>query len=261
VRVTGDIQLHYRFARAQTPSKAPPLICLHCSPVSSRIYDAFLGPMSQDRTVVAIDTPGYGGSDPLTGTASIAGYASAIGEAVEQLVDGPVDLFGYHTGSAVALELGRAQPTAIRRIVMNSALLFGQAEHDSLGMLKARGAMTIAERADELPAYWRFFRDWWRDVPDDETTWPLFLDSVLRASGQMDGFFAAFDYDFEAALRATTHPFLLLNPSDDLHEATLRAGPFLGDHGRMHLLPGWTHGFLHLHAEETAALLRDFLSA
>jgi len=82
---------------------------------------------------------------------------------------------------------------------------------------------------------------------------------MRQASGQLDGFFAAFSYDFEGALRSVAHPVLLLNPSDDLHEATLRAKPLLKVDGRMLDLPGWTHGFLQARAEETAALLRTFL--
>lgn len=259
-RTADGRQLHYRFAGAK-PCSAPPLLCLHCSPISSRVFEAFLAPMARDRRVIAIDTPGYGGSDALAGEASIDGYAAAIGEAVAGIVEGPVDLFGYHTGSAVALALAAARPGAVRRLVLNSALIFDETERAGLAMFEARKAMTVAQHVADIPAYWRFFRDFWPELPDDASTWPLFLDSLLGPGAQMDGFFAAFAYDFAAALRDVAHPLLLLNPSDDLHAATLRAKPLLKPDGRMLDLPGWTHGFLHARAEETAALLRSFLTA
>ena len=53
-------------------------------------------------------------------------------------------------------------------------------------------------------------------------------------------------------------PILVLNPEDDLYDYTRRAAPLLQD-GRVHDLPGWSHGFLDIHTAEVAELLRAFL--
>ena len=51
---------------------------------------------------------------------------------------------------------------------------------------------------------------------------------------------------------------LILNPEDDLWDYTPRAAPLLKN-GRVHDLPGWTHGFLDARTSETATLVREFL--
>ena len=54
-------------------------------------------------------------------------------------------------------------------------------------------------------------------------------------------------------------PLLILNPEDDLWELTPQAKPFIKN-GRIHDLPGWTHGAMDSHTEEMAAIVRAFLA-
>lgn len=58
--------------------------------------------------------------------------------------------------------------------------------------------------------------------------------------------------------KEVNHPVLILNPEDDLWDYTPRAAPLLKN-GRVHDLPGWTHGFLDARTSETATLVREFL--
>ena len=69
---------------------------------------------------------------------------------------------------------------------------------------------------------------------------------------------AAFNYPRGDVLPTLTQPILVLNPEDDLYDYTLRAAAKL-QNGRVHNLPGWSHGFLDIHTAEVAALLRGFL--
>ena len=73
------------------------------------------------------------------------------------------------------------------------------------------------------------------------------------------GFRAAFAYDLREALPQIEQPILILNPEDDLWELTPLAEPFLKN-GRIHDLPGWTHGHLDMHTEEMAGIVRAFLA-
>jgi len=73
------------------------------------------------------------------------------------------------------------------------------------------------------------------------------------------GFRAAFAYDLTEALPEIEQPILILNPEDDLWALTPRAKPFLRN-GRIHDLPGWTHGHLDMHTEEMAEIVRGFLA-
>src|SRR5690606_14891693 len=55
-------RIHYRRA-----GSGPPLVLLHASPSSSRVQIPLLRAWADDFTVIALDTPGFGLSDPLPG--------------------------------------------------------------------------------------------------------------------------------------------------------------------------------------------------
>ena len=54
-------------------------------------------------------------------------------------------------------------------------------------------------------------------------------------------------------------PLLILNPEDDLWELTRLAEPHIKN-GRIHDLPGWTHGAMDSHTEDMATVVRAFLT-
>jgi len=121
----GTGQLHFR--RAEPPAGAPrrrPVFCLHQTPTSSLEFEPLMHELAQDRLVVALDTPGYGGSDGPTTPQSIDWYAAILAHAMESLGFGagplgrPV-LFGYHTGAVLAAQVALAVPTLVAGIVLH----------------------------------------------------------------------------------------------------------------------------------------------
>ncbi len=70
---------------------------------------------------------------------------------------------------------------------------------------------------------------------------------------------AAFSHPLSERLVALGQPILVLRPHDDLVEQTARAADLL-QNGRVHDMPGFTHGMLDTRTAEIAALLRSFLS-
>ena len=53
----------------------PPVVCPHQTPTSSLEFEPLMRELATDRLVVALDTPGYGGSDGPSGPRSIEFYA------------------------------------------------------------------------------------------------------------------------------------------------------------------------------------------
>ena len=255
-------QIHYRAAKPSAGNPEDwktPLICLHPSPMCGVVFERFIEVMGQDRLVLAPDTTGYGQSDPPPEPVGIPDFAGAMTDLLKSQGIGTVDVMGYHTGSATTLELARQQPDLARRLVIVSALMHSQEEFAEIADFLEKGAVVpLDEQAANLSKRYAFFEEFWPDVPKGETGWRVFFNSHVQAPISHWGFRAAFAYDFPAALKATTHPLLILNPEDDVWEVTPLATPFI-QNGRIHDLPGWTHGFLHIHAEETAAVVRDFL--
>lgn len=256
-------QIHFRAAKPAKGDRQTwqtPLICLHPSPMCGVVYERFIEAMATDRLVLAPDTPGYGMSNAPPEPVGIPDFAGAMLDLLDDQGLGTADIMGYHTGSATTLELALQAPGRARKLVIVSALMHTKEEFAEIADFLEKGAaVPLAEQVAQLSERYAFFEEFWPDVPKGETGWRVFFNSHLQAPISHWGFRAAFAYDFPAALKATTHPLLILNPEDDVWEVTPLAKPLLKGDGRIHDLPGWTHGFLHVHANETASIVRSFL--
>ena len=113
-------QMHLYMARPETDAGRPPLVCFHMSPYSSVIYESFLAEMGKDRLAIAVDSPGFGNSDPTPQPPVIQDFGAAMDDVITTLGLETVDVMGFHTGSKVSLELARRRPDAVRRAVLAS---------------------------------------------------------------------------------------------------------------------------------------------
>lgn len=249
-------QMHYRIAQPERAEHSP-LISLHMSPSSGRIYDALLRDMGRDRIAIAPDTPGFGESDPPANPPEIADFARANFGLLDQLgIAGPVDVMGYHTGSLTAMEMARQQPERVRRLVLVSAAMFTPEE---FAQMKVEFApRPLHEDGQHLVDLWLELRHWRDPAQSLEDTQWNFAEHLRGGQTAWWGHHAAFNYPRGDVLPTLSLPILILNPEDDLYDYTLRAAPLL-QNGRVHDLPGWSHGFLDIHTAEVAALLRGFL--
>ena len=249
-------QIHYRIV--ESSGDGMPLLLLHPSPLSGIVWDGFMAAMGSDRTVVALDTPGFGESSAPDTDPEIADYAGAMADALEALGLTQIDVMGYHTGSLTAVELSRLYPDLIRKIVMISATVFTEDEREAFRTQYT--PKTLEQKGQGLSQGWEFIKEFWRDEPDPSRRWDIFLEGQRLHDVSHLGHRAAFNYDLEAALKDSPKPILILNPEDDLWAYTPRAAPLL-QNGAVHDLPGWTHGFLDAHTDEVTALVRAFLDS
>lgn len=251
-------QIHYRYAGDKNSTEVP-LMCLHASPLSGILYEYWLAEMGKDRFAVAPDTPGYGGSDTPAEPPLIGDLADAMIGFMDSVGLQTVDVMGYHTGSFTSADLAMRYPDRIRKVIMISAPIFDDA---MIADYKTRIydpapplADVLASTADSLKKNGRgMFRDMTEERYEDVS-----IERLRHFRTGNWGFRAAFAYDLTAALPEIDHPILILNPEDDLWELTPRAKPFLKN-GRIHDLPGWTHGHLDMHTEEMADIVRRFLA-
>ncbi|WP_174279507.1 alpha/beta fold hydrolase [Sphingomonas bacterium] len=256
----GGRQMHLRRAAPEDGADAPPLFCFHMSPMSGRVYEAFLAAIGTDRTAIAPDTPGFGASDQPPPLPTIDDYADAMAALIEATgVTRPVDLMGYHTGSLIAVALAHRHPAFVRRIVAIGMPIFDDADRAELQALYAR--VPPAEDGSHLVDFWRRFLLWNRaggsTIDEVADAFPCGL--LGRADGWW-GHRAAFAFAAEAVLPHVAQPLLVLNPADDLTAQTARAAPLLRN-GHMLDVPGWGHGFLDRQTRDAARLVRSFLDA
>jgi pimeloyl-ACP methyl ester carboxylesterase len=234
-----------------------PVICLHATAYSARSFQPFLQAMGRRRRAIAIDAPGYGGSDRPPRPIDLAGYAAIIGDAIDNLGGGPAHLFGYHTGALIAAELARQRPDLIRRLILIGPPVFsGREQAEWKKRLVVR--TTLGDRLDQFAERWDYLVERRPPGVDLATGFGNFVDE-LRA--YPDGWWAhdaAFSFDGEACMRAVTQRTLVLNPDTALQEASRRAAALLPA-GRIVELPHLGRSILQTGAEELADRVEAFL--
>lgn len=114
-----------RYARA---GSGPPLVCVHGYPETGLLYERLADCLGDAFTVVAVDWPGLGGSEPWPGMTAPRDRASQLLGILDALVDEDAYLFGTDMGGPPALLAAARQPDRIRGVVASNALLFGDGE-------------------------------------------------------------------------------------------------------------------------------------
>lgn len=252
-------QIHYwQGGTADMPGKVP-LLCLHASPGSSRSYGAFLPLMAVQRPVLAADTPGYGLSDPPPSQPRIEDYAEAMIAMADSLNLQKIDLLGNHTSSSTALEIAIRRPDLVRRIVINSALVFAPEELATIRQnASAYAGLTFDAAANKVAVDWPRMRAMQRDM-SEEDAWAFFWEVNRNPTRSSWGYEASFAYDARAALPRVTQPLLVVSPNDILRAPSLRARGLMRN-GEVMELP-WSAGTFTTHAAEMAQIIGQFLDA
>lgn len=116
-------QMHYREAGAAHGDL--PLLALHASPGSSRQLVRLVAGLAEHGHVIAPDTPGNGDSEPLfRGEPTIAQLAATMVGLLDARNIDRVDVYGSHTGAAIAAELAIMAPERVRSLSLDGLATF-----------------------------------------------------------------------------------------------------------------------------------------
>lgn len=240
----------------------PPLCCLPFSPRSGRDFDELASYLGIDRRVHCPDVPGFGGSDPPPALPAIEDYAGALLEALDALEPARrtrLDLFGQHTGAAIAVEMAIQRPARIRRLVLVGVPLFGAAEREQLRVEVAQ-PRPYFEDPDFLAKAWK--RDLAAvDAGLDREAMLLRFTEIMRAGTRSWwGFNAVFDYPLRERLPRVTQPVLTIALAERLGPASREAARLVR-RGRVLEMPDLPGSALDFAAPRIAAATREFLDA
>ena len=271
-------QLHYSIAQPAGGSTKTPIVLLHQSPNSSVEYDALVVELGKDRTAIAFDTPGHGGSDGPMTQPKLEDYAAAIAEGLKNMGYGdskPVDIFGNHTGSRTATEVAVNNPKMIRHVILGlspyalvddslSMKLLAEVPHPKSGkaMLErvCKSLDTRAETEDKTGL-------------KDPIWVNIAVDSMRHNVRQEFGHAAAFEYGprFKQRLLGLTQPVLMLaidDPRDNYQGGTTAIGmcqklkPQLTKSPRVDILANDFHNdAFYARAKDVADGFRKFVDA
>lgn len=252
----GQLHLRSAFPSSGGFDELTTLICLHQNPMSSRVFRGFIEQMGTDRSVYAPDAPGFGESDPPAARPSIADYAGAVCDFIDQMRLREVDLLGCHMGAAMAAEVAIARPRQVRRIVMVGVPVFNDAERDAFRQVP--WPVPVREDGAHLVEEWRRSLRWkGPDVTLEQLT-AGFAEKLRNGLHAWWGAGAEMGYDAAARLPQVTQPVLVLRPNDDLWEITPRAKALL-HRGEFVDLPEYGFGLFDVAADLVAGHARAFL--
>src|SRR5688572_1240897 len=110
---TSQGQVHYH-----TAGEGSPLVLLHASPRSARIYTRIIAHLARRHRVYAFDTLGFGASDPLPAGATMESLARCVTEAMDSLALPKAHLLGYHTGNKIGAALAANDAGRVDRFVL-----------------------------------------------------------------------------------------------------------------------------------------------
>ncbi len=221
----GDRQVHVRLA-----GSGPPLVMLHQSPTSSAEMATEIESFAQGCTVIGIDMPGYGLSDPLPDEhPDIGQFARDVERVVTVLGLDRVLLSGFHTGAVVAFEFACRFPERTAGAVVNGLVCVeGEELEDLLEHYNVMPEVTV--EGTHLPWLWARLRDqalffpWYRKTPEARMTMdlhdgqhlqPYLLDFLRAKEGGRPGYQAAFSYPTRARMPRLAAPVYLVNFAAD----------------------------------------------
>ncbi len=258
-------QLHVHIAKALDDSAGnTPLMCFHPTALSGNFFQDFMLEMSRDRRVMAMDTPGYGRSDPPPEPQPMGELAGAAADALDALGygaggEGPVDVIGYHTGTFIAAELAVVRPDLVRRLVLPGIPYRAGKEREEMYAEYAR-PKALTEDGSSAMEIWRFWVNDRHPEVSLQRGASHFVDHLQSGPYSWWAYHSVFSYPAEKRLPLVRQPVLVPNTHGNLQENSRQAAQLMSD-VRVVELPSLTHGVFDVGVNELAAVSRQFLDS
>ncbi len=222
-------QMHYRVA-GPVDSARVPVVLLHQNPSSGFEYEPLIDELAKDRRVFAFDTPGYGMSDAPPSPPGMAGYAAAFSDALnaletDGLLSGPIDLYGFHTGTLLCSELAIARPDRVRRLGLTGIPMYPA----DVCAKKLEEALAYPAPEESGDSTLTLLRNLWNYVVTSRDPAVPLQKAVFNFADKarvLDRFTWAYQgvwsWDY-SRLGLISQPALLLQPAEDLQHVSRKA--------------------------------------
>ena len=264
-----------------------PLILLHPSPQSGRVYWRLAPELASRFRVIVPDTLGFGQSDPLPSGTSMPRLAHCVTQLMNHLqIDGS-HFFGFHTGNKIATALAAGHAGRVDRLILcgqtHSLVPDQSARISAFGPItdryfESKAAQQSADSAGLAHMQWAtetfadFSRLWWdnRAIGEFGYTKELrrylsarIMDLLQAKESTTEIYSANFEFDFEAALREIASPTLIIEVTSAA-EAHLgaQAAPLaaLMQNGTHATIEDGDREVLEMRTAEVHSLILDFLT-
>ena len=120
-----------------------PVILWHSMFVDSRTWDRVIPDLSRDHTVITIDGPSFGASDPLTRSSSILECADAAVDVMDHLGIASADWVGNAWGGHVGIALAAKYPARVTSLCAIGAPTHRLSGHERLQVVVLRPVVRV----------------------------------------------------------------------------------------------------------------------
>lgn len=210
------------------------------------------------RTASAIDLPGHGAQQPLTGPTDLAAMASDV---LARMPAGQVHLVGFSLGSLVAQQIAIEEPTRVRSLACVSSVCARTQEESSAVQGRLEGA-----ESDFRGSMERALDRWF---PEDEGDSEALRDEMrpVLLANDPDSYrhaytvFATGDRELESKLNAITAPTLAITGELDpgsTPEMSRRLARRIPD-AEVAIVPGARHMLPVTHPDDLADRLENLI--
>jgi pimeloyl-ACP methyl ester carboxylesterase len=258
----GLVHFHDSAGLVERGGSTPPLVLLHQSPASARQFEAAFKPLvARGVRFVAVDTPGFGFSDPTPFVPRLEDWASSIVAVLDHLGIAQADVLGHHTGALVATEVALQAPARVRRLVLNGPFPITASERreflEASERSHARGKPVI-DGSHLLRSFETRVR-MYGPGPDPAIITRIVVEKYQGLGPYEWGHGAAYRYDHAASLARLAHRTLILtNTGDDIYELAKRAAKLRPDFDYRELAGG-THDIVDQQPEAWSDAVVEFL--
>lgn len=217
-------QVHFRDLGPRDAN--PPVLLLHMTP-QSMLQFADVQPELAKLGVrsIALDTPGYGLSDPPSTAPTIADFADNLASVLDYLKIQKVVVAGHHTGASVATSFAVRHPHRVSAVILHGVPIFNRQEIE-LRLKSQRDSHDRRRLKPDGSHMARFFHG----TADGQTQSAdllriqTYLAIDFFRQGPDVGHNAVFTYAMLDDLKNIKSPGLILSDlGDDIHPVDLRA--------------------------------------
>ena len=236
-----------------------PLVLLHGNLSTIGVdFGGIIPSLAKGRQVIGVEQQAHGHTADIDRPLSIQQWADDTAALLGHLGIERADLFGYSSGSTVALQLAIEQPQLVGKLVLASASYRLDGLHPGL-------MDNIQELGPEHLAGTPFEQDYAKVAPNPGD-WPKLIEKITRMDADLPEWTADDIRNLAAPTMLIIGDSDIVKPEHAVEMFRLLGGGVIGDlaglpRSRLAVLPGTTHVTLVQRADWLASMVGEFLDA
>jgi pimeloyl-ACP methyl ester carboxylesterase len=219
--LSGDCEaINYGYAQTKAGTvhyaecgAGSPVLCLHQTPRSVNEFLELMPLLGTHHRVIAMDTPGMGGSPASAAGASIEAYASAALALLDHMAIDSASVIGHHTGGVIAFRLAAIAPWRVNSLVLSSTPFVDAQGRDLRKRRPPIDEVAPSEDGSHLSALWQKRMPFY--PPNRPDLLARFVRDAMRAGDPEEGHRAVARYEMENDLSSVAARTLIVAHRED----------------------------------------------